>query len=120
MKNIKMNIPIHVWMNNNVKWTPYFAKAVWKVLGDIPEVLFSVLELQCNYCTRNSKTVKVIHEIFSKYHDEHQKKMKEQKNREQSLEDGTEIENEASQKLPFNKKKIKSLRYLCRSRKNVF
>ena len=118
MKNIKMNIPIHVWMNNNVKWTPYFVKAVWKVLGDIPEVLFAVLELQCNYCTRNSKTVKVIHEIFTKYHDQHQQKMNEKKNREESLEDGTVIE--MSQKLPFNKKKIKSLRYLCRSRKNVF
>ena len=118
MKNIKMNIPIHVWMNNNVKWTPYFAKAVWKVLGDIPEVLFSVLELQCNYCTRKSKTVKVIHEIFTQYHDQHQKKINEQKNREQSLEGETEME--PSRALPFNKKKIKSLRYLCRSNKNVF
>ena len=113
-----MNIPIHVWMNNNIKWTPYFAKAVWKVLGDIPEVLFSVLELQCNYCTRKSKTVKVIHEIFTQYHDQHRKKITEQKNREKSLEGETEIE--PFRTLPFNKKKIKSLRFLCRSNKNVF
>lgn len=116
MKNIKMNIPLHVWMNNNIKWTPYFAKAVWKVLGEIPEVIFAVLELQCNYCTRNSKTVRVIHEIFTQYHDQQQKKIVGQKNRENSM----EVETEPSRELPFNKKKIKSLRYLCRSRKNIF
>ena len=117
-----MNIPIHIWMNNNIKFTPYFAKAVWKTLGHIPDIIFSVLELQCNYCTRNSKTIRVIQEIFAKYHEFYHKENGIQGQKSSKAKDKTSKTNDETEKreLPFTKRKIKSLRYLCRSRKNVF
>ena len=96
-KNMTWNLPLHVFMNPPVKFLPYFAKAIWKVFDEVPKIVFTALELQCYYCTRHSKTVRVIENIFIHYL--------------ASL--------GPNDKRPFDERKIRILKQVCRSQRRT-
>ena len=72
--NIKMNIPLHVFMNPTVKFIPYLARIIWKRQNHIPRIIFTTMQLQCIYCTSTCKTVKEIKKLFHEYLEKHENK----------------------------------------------
>ena len=71
------------------------AKAIWKVNGEVPKIVFTSLELQCYYSTRHSKTVRVIENLFTQYL-------------------ASLGEND---KKPFDERKIRILKQICRTQR---
>ena len=49
---------------NQVRFTPYIARACKTVTGEIPKVLYDIIELQCYYVTRHSRTTQLIHKLM--------------------------------------------------------
>ena len=64
-EQIRYNLPLNVFMNGNqVRFTPYIARAAIKVFDEIPDFLYDMIELQCNYVERRSRTVFIVEELF--------------------------------------------------------
>ena len=64
-EQIRYNLPLNVFMNGNqVRFTPYIARAALKVFSEIPDFLYDMIELQCNYVERRSRTVYIVEELF--------------------------------------------------------
>ena len=64
-RQIKWNLPFHVFMNGNaVRFTPYIARACKKVFGELPKVLYDIIELQCYYVNRHCKTMTMVYELM--------------------------------------------------------
>ena len=80
-RTVRWNLPFHVFMNGNqVRFTPYIARACKSVTGQIPKVLYDIIELQCYYVTRHSRTTQIIHKLmrerFANDDEEYQRKIK--------------------------------------------
>ena len=70
-RTIRWNLPFHVFMNGNqVRFTPYIARACHRVFGSIPEVLYQIIELQCYYVTRHSRTTVLVYELMRQQYGE--------------------------------------------------
>ena len=64
---IRYNLPLNVFMNGNqVRFTPYIARAALQVFNEIPELLYDMMELQCNYVERRTRTVFIVEELFKR------------------------------------------------------
>ena len=80
-RQIKWNLPFHVFMNGNaVRFTPYIARACKTVFGEIPKVLYDIIELQCYYVNRHCKTMHMVYQLmkerFGDDREEYKKKIK--------------------------------------------
>ena len=59
---IRWNLPFHVFMNGNqVRFTPYIARACHRVFSSILDVLYQIIELQCY---RLSPATKLVYDLM--------------------------------------------------------
>ena len=64
-RQIDGNLPLHVFMNGNVvRFTPYIARACKTVFGNIPKVLYDLIEFQCYYVGRHCKTMNMVDQLM--------------------------------------------------------